>query len=464
MRKDRHYFRFPIFPNPSLQGGSMLVARLLAFVLVVCGFVAAADSLSAAAPAAPPVQNPAPDSTAAKAPAATLPVSPAIEPSPIAPAVIKTPTPPPSLDITWYGVAMFRFREEIITNFKKTDTVKASAALTPRLGYNFGGKFKPNSDLLLEFAIGNDYFSTEEVPGIPGNYLGKRNSLTPWFNLAYAQWDPGYLHIAAGIIPVKGTALLDLLGVSILYDRSYKYASHLSWGIITNCSQTGLRIGTPILKDEFKLGVDLTAAVIQNRVAQLGIDTMNVNYPAWELLLEFPMAERNITLTPQVFAIPFRSFNKVTQMGDFEYGAGVDIGYKVNDAIKLRAGFGIAQNSNFNSNGPNDTVYTNPFNPNADSTKRERTPFIRLGTNSKIGTTIKLGPGKIDFDVALSSEYDGKDSTVNDLYPFVDLKYGWSVNKNFIIMPRIRLFYIFPKTVWDYKLTTRPELIFTGSF
>ena len=281
--------------------------------------------------------------------------------------------------------------------------------------------------------------------------------------MAYALWDPGCFHIATGIIPVKGTALLDLLAVSMLYDRSYKNAAHTSWGNITNLSQTGLRIGMPIMKNDFKFGVDIMAAIVQNRAAILGIDTMNINFPAWEFLLEAPLTVKGVTITPQIFVIPYRSFNKVTNMGDFEYGTGIDFGLKVNDAMKFRAGFGIAQNSNFNSNGPNDTVFDDPFDPTG-KLKVEKKPFIRLGTNSKVGSTIMVGPGKIDIDLALSSDYDGKDSTVKDFYPFADLKYGWSANKNFIVMPRLRLFFIFPKTSGDYKLTTRPELIFTGSF
>jgi len=204
-------------------------------------------------------------------------------------------------------------------------------------------------------------------------------------------------------------------------------------------------------------------AVVQSRPAILGKDTMKINYPAWEMLLEFPMEITGMTLTPQVFAIPYRSFNKVTKKGDFEYGAGLDFGYKVNDDVKLRAGFGMAQVSNFNPNGDNDTVLSDPFNPNGN-TKRERTPFLRLGTNSNIGTTIKMGPGKLDFDFNLSSEYNAKDTNINDLYPFFDLKYGWSVNKNFVIVPRCRLFLTYLKEVYASKLTTRPELIFVGSF
>jgi hypothetical protein len=425
----------------------MHTIRLLVSVLVFCGIVAAADSNTAASMNLSGQKS---MGDTAKAPSGDLQISvPAVKPAPEAPAAIKAP-----LDVAWYGMAMLRIREDLVTNFKKDgsrnyrkiDTVQANATLSQRFAYKLGGKFKPNKELLLQFELGNDWFATEEVPGVDGNFYTKREKYFPWFSLAYALWDPGYLHVAAGIIPVKGTALMDLLGVSMFFNKRYQQAAHLSWGILTNFSQTGLRIGAPIMKDDFKLGADFMMAVIQQRSAILGNDTMKINYPAWEMLLEFPMDFLSFNITPQGYIIPYRTYNKDTKHGDFEYGAGVDFGYKINDNFKLRAGFGIAQNSNISSAEKNDSL------------------FIRLGTNSNIGTTIKLGPGKIDFDFNLSSEYNGKDTSVNDLYPFLDIKYGWSVNKNFIIMPRCRLFYIFPKAMYDYKLTTRPELIFTGSF
>jgi hypothetical protein len=458
------------FNNPKsiLQGGSMFTIRSFVSVLALCGIVAAADPTSTAVP--PSGQQPPSDTAAAKAPAGDLVIpAPAVEPAPAAPAAAKPAAP--ALDITWYGMAMLRFREEIVINYKKgvssmyttPDTVEAASTLSQRLAYKFGAKIKPNKDLLMQFELGNDWVGTEDVLGMPGNYLGKRGGLYPWFSLAYALWDPGYLHVGVGIIPVKRTVLLDLLGVSLLYNRTYRNAAHLTWGDITNLSQTGLRIGAPILKDDFKLGTDLMIAVVQQRPAIVGKDTMKINYPAWEFLLELPMEAAGLTLTPQVFAIPYRSFNKVTKKGDFEYGAGVDFGYKINDNVKLRAGFGMAQNSNYNSNGDNDTVLTDPL-LSGSGTRIERTAFLRLGTNSNIGTTIKIGPGKLDFDFNFSSDYNAKDTNVEDIYPFVDLKYGWSVNKNFVIMPRCRLFFSYPKAAYASKLTTRPEIIFVGSF
>ncbi len=431
----------------------MFTIRLFASVMALCGIVAAADPTPAAPTSSLSGSAPAADTAAAKPPSGDLVLPPpVVEPSPATQVAVKPAAQ--ALDITWYGMAMLRFRDDILINYKKgisrnyvtPDTVEASATLSQRLAYKVGAKIKPNKDLLLQFELGNDWVGTEDVSEVSGNLLGKRNGLYPWFSLAYALWDPGYLHIGAGILPVKRTALLDLLGVSILYGKTYRNAAHLSWGDITNMSQTGFKIGAPILKNGFKLGADFSVAVIDQRSAVLGKDTMKINYPAWEMLLEFPMEMTGMTLTPQVFAIPYRSFNKDEKKGDFEYGAGIDFGSKIGDNVKLRAGFGIAQNSNLASAKRNDSL------------------FIRLGTNSFVGSTILLGPGKLDIDLSLSSEYNGKDTNVNDIYSFVDLKYGWSVNKNFVIMPRCRLFFAYPKAYYNSKLTTRPELIFIGSF
>jgi len=223
-------------------------------------------------------------------------------------------------------------------------------------------------------------------------------------------------------------------------------AAHIPWGVVTNFGQTALRLGAPILKDDFKLGVDVSTATIEYRAIGLGIDTMKFNSPAIEFLLEAPMSVAGFSVKPQAFVIPNRSFNVATKKSDMEFGAGVDLGYKLNDQFNLRAGFGYAHNSNNNSKGPIDTA------------------FDRTGTNSNIGTTVILGPGKLDFDFNLSTEYNDKDTTINDIYPFFDIKYGWAVNKNFVIMPRCRFFISLPKVAYDSKTTIRPELIFCGVF
>jgi hypothetical protein len=271
------------------------------------------------------------------------------------------------------------------------------------------------------------------------------------------------MHVAAGIIPVKGTALMDMLGNSILTNKTYAKAAQHQWGVLTNFSQTGLRIGAPILKDEFKLGVELMSAVIEQRPATLGIDSMKLNASAVEFLLEVPLSSGALTATPQLFVIPNRIFNKKTQEGDMELGAGGDVGYKLSETISFRAGFGYAQNSNANSFRAGDSVVKDPYAAIPVSVPDKA--FERSGIIATIGSSIKMGPGKLDVDLNMSTDVDAKDTAmVDDLYSFVDLKYGWLLNKNFIVMPRLRLFITMPKTAYDSKLTTRPELILTGSF
>ena len=461
----------------------MRILSSLMCVLFLCGVVLAADSTSAKAPAAAPA--PAVEK-AARAPAAEAP-APAAEPAPAPAPVVETPAPAPvvapkpaapsGIQLTWYGMAMLRLREEIITNWLATKDREEKATFSYQIAYKLGLKVKPNDQTLIQFELGNDWYATEEAYGIPGNYYQKRNPLTPWFCLAYAQWDPGYLHLQAGIIPVRGTPLMDLLGVSILLNRTYKMAAHLPWGVVTNFSQTGLRLGAPILKGEkaedFNIGVDLMSAVLEQRQILAGIDTMKLNPIAVEFLLEVPMTVAGLNLTPQAFIVPNRSYNRSTGKSDLEFGAGFDLGYKVNPDIVLRGGFGYARNSNLNSYKNADGTYNMMYDVIPDPTvsktdtinsKLDNVGFDRWGTNLNVGTTIALGPGKLDLDFNLSNEQNSCDTTVNDWYPFVDVKYGWALTKNFILMPRVRFFMVAPHVKYDFKETTRPELIFTGVF
>lgn len=379
------------------------------------------------------------------------------------PAVATAPTM-----ITWYGMAMLRLREEIETNTKTGGSMEEKAVFSHQLGYKIGAKVKPNDIVLLQFELGNDWSGTDLVQGIPGNYLTRRDPNTPWFSLAFVQWDPGYMHIAAGIIPVKGSGLMDLLANSIINTvsgvKGYSSSAFNQWGVITNFSQTGLRIGAPVLTGDFKLGVDIMSAIIEHRTVNYGIDTMRLNGSAMEFLVEAPLSCCSFTAVPQVFIIPNRSFDTSarSEKGDMEIGAGVDAGYKLNDGVTFRASVGYAQNSNTNSYKA-DSIYKDPF----DKTKGKMLAkqFENSGTIITIGSSVKMGPGKFDVDVNYSMDKNAKDlNNVDDSYLFVDMKYGWLLNKNFIVMPRLRFFYSTFKNVYDSKLRIRPEIILNGTF
>jgi hypothetical protein len=82
---------------------------------------------------------------------------------------------------------MLRLREEVVTNSRKDGFTEQSATYSNQIAYKIGAKMKPNDQVALQFELGNDWNGTEQVQGIPGNYLGKRNALTPWFSLACVQ-------------------------------------------------------------------------------------------------------------------------------------------------------------------------------------------------------------------------------------------------------------------------------------
>jgi hypothetical protein len=446
----------------------------LACMLAFCASALAADTSAAAKTA--PATEPAPAAVEPAPAAAPVSETPAPAAKP-AEAPVKVCAPCPSPLLTWGGLAMYRLRDEIITNYRTNGQREEKATFSGQIAYRLGVKVKPNDQTLLQFDIGNDWYATEEVEGLPGNYWTKRNPMTPWFDLAYAQWDPGYMHIQAGIIPVAGTPLMDLLGVSIFFGRDYKNAAHIPWGVVTNFSQTGLRIGAPIVKDgPVSVGVDAMSTVLEMRQIAAGIDTMQLNPVATEFELEVPIKVAGLDALPQAFIIPNRSYNMATGGSDIEFGAGLNLGYKMNDGVCFRAGFGYARNSNRNSyknftTGTPNTIYDTYGDPFAITSKTDTVnkivdsvEFDRWGTNLNVGATVKMGPGKLDFDFNLSSEQDMYNVNVNNWYPFFDLKYGWALNKNFIIMPRVRLFFTEPKTGYNNELKTRPELIFIGTF
>jgi hypothetical protein len=487
----------------NIKGGWMRTIISILSVLVVGGIVLAADSTSTAAPApaAAPAVAPAPAPAPAQPPvvapapvAAPAPV-PAVTPAPV-PEPVQAPAPAPTPEkpamttsaakpacaaplLTWSGLTMLRLRDELMTNFRTNGHEEESATFSYQIAYKLGLKVRPNDETLLQFELGNDWFATEEAEGFPGNYYTKRNPMTPWFCLAFGQWDPGYMHIQAGIIPVKGTALMDLLGVSLFFNRNYKMAAHLPWGVLTNFSQTGLRLGAPIVKGPFSIGVDAMSAIIEQRpVYAMGIDSIKVNMSAVEFELDIPITVAGVSVTPQAFIIPARSFSKATGKSDIEFGSGFDFGCKVSDGMVCRAGFGYARNSNRETHSRTNTVYniySDPILGKPDTVNKmvDSAAFDRWGTNLNVGTTITLGPGKLDFDFNLSSQQNAYDTTVSDWYPFFDIKYGWALSKNFIVMPRVRLFFSELKsavlvngTYYHYNnmLKTRPELILMGTF
>jgi hypothetical protein len=359
-----------------------------------------------------------------------------------------------------YGLAMYRFRLDYLRQTPETGDPLSSLDFQHRVAYKVGLKATMNEQVSFQFEIGNDWYATEQVSllGSVGksNWYKVRNDMSPYFSVAKASWNPGYLNLDVGIIPValQGSAMMDLLGVSLYWQvvgapRVYQYAAHIPWGVVTQFGLPGVHMGIPVLKGDFKLGIDLTTSMVEER--KIGMSTENnevKNNNAVMLLAEIPVSSGIIDVSPKFNINLNRNYNSSEKTADHEIAAGIDAKIKAGKMVSFHGGFGFAMFSNVNTYDPTDTT---------------QTEFNHTGTNSWIGTAIKAGPGKVNLDVLLSTDEDKEKANSQILYPFVDLKYGWGVNRHFIIMPRVRVFLTNPEKGASV-IQTWPEIMLFGVF
>lgn len=367
------------------------------------------------------------------------------------------PTPPPAgPTFTPYGSVAYRLRGDIVRNsLNNGATVQSSMDYLNMLGYKIGTKVMVNDQITMQFEIGNDWNATEKVNDVAGNFMAKRG-LLPYFSQANAKWDTKAFYVEGGILYVKGSPAMDLIGASIFNAASgvakkYSLAAHFPWGVLTNFNLPGLRIGGPVLKGDFSLGVDLLTTIIEERTITAAVENLFVdNYSAIMFILDVPMKMGALTLNAQVVPILNRNFLDrrdsivVDNGSDPEMAFGVDGGYKLDDNISFRAGLGYAMLSNINSRLPSETLYD------------------RSGLNINVGSTVKAGPGKLDVDANYSFDADGQIATGQTDYYYFDLKYGWAVYKGFNVIPRARLYMSTTQTAMYVK--GRPELILSWAF
>lgn len=354
--------------------------------------------------------------------------------------------------ITPYGMAAFRFRLRAqSTTPDGGDKIKALNYYN-QLGYYLGVKTKLCDDQVsVVLQIGNSFLASQssEFSMLHKWKNDDSNSLFPYFSLAYAKWDPGFLNISAGIIPVKAHGALNLVGVSLSGDaRNYTSIPQASWGVRTDGSLAGFQFGVPFLKDDFKLGLELFATVHKIR-EQAKAEEPTSNPPAIMGVVNLPLGVPAFMFTPQFVIIAYRGYDVTAGKGDHEIGVGFDINSKASDNVSLRANFAYAQLPGENSKHVDkpDTY---------DS-------LTDIGILVSAGTSIKAGPGVIKADFKLNMGKTDKDTDETKVIAIlIDLKYGINIKKNFIIMPRVRLF---PTTYDSYKtFETRPELFFIGKF
>lgn len=358
---------------------------------------------------------------------------------------------PENFSFTPYGMAQYRLRYEFLSE-KKYDKTTSSGNYSNTIGYKVGLKASVNSQVDFQFEIGNDWGSTEAVSIDNSNMTNNRANLYPYFSLAFVRWNPGYMHIQAGRVPIKATSVTDILGISLQRSNSgkkvrYESCSHQPWVASTNGTMDGFRIGAPISKKEFKLGVDLFTTVITQRTAPLNEDFLK-NADGVMVMLEIPMSYKGLALLPQFIAIPYRNYDRIAREKDHELMGGLQGDIKINQAFSLRFGYGFA------------VFYQNVL---SDSSSVRDVVVKQIGMSGGVGTSIEMGPGKLDLDLKIGSDDDRETQLDRQIFPYIETLYTWVLNKHFSIRPRFRIFITTTETEKTI-VKSRPELIFNGSF
>ncbi len=380
------------------------------------------------------------------------------------PVVAKPEVKAAEASITPYGMAAYRFRIRATSTTPDVgDKIKATNYYN-QLGYFLGVKAKLCDDqVLVVLQMGNSFLASQSVEySMLHKFKTDNFSYYPYFQLAYAKWNPGPINITAGIIPVKAHGALNLVGVSLTADaRNYTSIPQCSWGVRTDGSLAGFQFGIPFLKDDFKLGLELFATVHKIR-NQVKAKEPTSNPPAIMGVVNLPLGVPVFMFTPQFVIIAYRGYDATVEKGDHEIGVGFDVNSKVSDNVSLRANFAYAQLPGENS-GHLDKAPTPP------DTVAVPDLLTDMGILASIGTSIKAGPGVIKADFKFNmGKTDKEDDSTKVIAMLIDLKYGINVKKNFIIMPRVRLFpTIYSEAYYPAKKSTfevRPELFFIGKF
>jgi len=381
------------------------------------------------------------------------------------------------LQLTPYGAASYRYRGKLW--MASTDD---STAVTfdhfNQLLWQVGLKAKVDDQLSFQFQIGNDWYAGENVSWSANNTIGARTGYQNLYvHLAYAKWNPGYLYMDVGVIPMNNVSL-DLLERS-LSTGSYNEAVYLGWGAAANNSLMAARVGVPVLTEDVKLSAEMAVSVIDPRTQALtfpgdrGIDSASslANPTSFLVLFSFPSAAGNLKFTPEVAAVVNRNYNRALETGDHEILGGASASYKFNDmvSVSLMGAYGMIDNTKSKAGR-----YGVAGGRSSEVDPGEiYSPYCSRGIQFGAGTTVKAGPGVFALDLKYGQSADVFSSMISTetrrVNLLIDPRYTWKVHPNFTISPRCRVFatsYSEDRVGGDVRSKTeyRPELTIGGSF
>jgi len=398
--------------------------------------------------------------------AETAPVpAPAVEAAPAqaaAPAPAKAET-----KVDFYGKVQYRLRDRLHWISDASDNTGSTNDYQNLFSWQAGLKAKVNDQLSLQVQIGNDWGAGEAVNWINNNTPSGRGPSFQnlYVHIASFKWNPGVVFVEGGVIALPSNGTLDLLERSLNLGH-YGEAGFQGWSTEVNSSLLGLKLGIPILKDDFKLGLEIFQTVIDQRAQSLAAKDNLGNPSSPMFVVTLPIEAAGLKLTPEVTAILNRNYNTTTESGDAEVLFGAAAGYAVNKeiSVSLFGGYGSVSNENSKVGGYSTNVRYGAISADsADGIQSYTSNGVIIG----VGTAIKAGPGTIQFDFKYNNAVntENEDNTKYD-YFYTDLRYAYKANDKFTITPRYRNYYrtFPPNNANASRMENRLELILEGSF
>jgi len=360
-------------------------------------------------------------------------------------------------ELTPYGSARYVFRPRIHTIADTAANSNTTIDYHNLSAWRLGLRAKVDDQLSLQFQIGNDWGASEGVNwannNMPGSRLGFNNL---YVHLACFRWNPGYMFVEAGVVPLFSNGTLDLLERSINTGK-YGEANYLGWGVEANNSMLGVKLGAPVLKGDIKVNAELFQTIVTTRTQTLHpVNEPKANPTAALFVFNLPVEAGALKVTPELTAVLNRNFNSATEKGDHEIIGGMSANYKVNSAISvnLTGGYGMVNN---------EKSMVGYYGPTESAPAKYNSRGLYLAT----GSAIKMGPGSVFIDFRYNSEanLENEENTKND-YFYTDLRYGWKVHDKVTITPRFRNYVrLFPENdVNKWRMENRPELTLEALF
>jgi len=253
------------------------------------------------------------------------------------------------LEVKPYGAAQYRLRfEQTMFMPEQGDNVNMFD-YSNRLCLRVGLRAKWDDQFSMQFQIGNDWGAAENVEVAGNGTASTRNGARLYTHLAFFRYNPGAYFVEAGIVPLNAHGALDFMEGSLTRGAgTYNRAIFNGWGDM-NTSLPGIKLGMPILKDDFKLGLELTQSVTNARVqsrSEVNSDgDPQANPSGIMTVLQLPMSTGDLRITPEVVMV----FNREVavfdgdRVGDHEMAFGAAGSYKVNDGVSVtfRGGYAM---------------------------------------------------------------------------------------------------------------------------